>query len=185
MTYKRFSPDANTFLVIRFKPVFGKTEFFNSYSCSRQLSRAGRQDGLTAKRHIMSGLNYSPVERRTRESILKSLESTDPNEIHNALESAAYWGEDWRWAQVQLLRFSQHGDEIVLWAVALGFSLVAVFQGEVDEDLVMPVLARLKECPRLKDVAEEAEEDNIHFVRKRRMGKDIELARRLPPEWRP
>ena len=32
MTYKRFSPDADTFLVIRFKPVFGKTEFFNSYS---------------------------------------------------------------------------------------------------------------------------------------------------------
>jgi len=32
MTYKRFSPDADTFLVIRFKLVFGKTEFFNSYS---------------------------------------------------------------------------------------------------------------------------------------------------------
>src|SRR5664280_19362 len=36
MTYKRFSPDADTFLVIRFKPVFGKTEFFNSHGCYRQ-----------------------------------------------------------------------------------------------------------------------------------------------------
>jgi hypothetical protein len=31
MTYKRFSPDADTFPVIRFEPVSGKTEFFNSY----------------------------------------------------------------------------------------------------------------------------------------------------------
>ena len=38
MTYKRFSPNADTFLVIRFKPVFGKTEFFNSYGCYQQLS---------------------------------------------------------------------------------------------------------------------------------------------------
>jgi hypothetical protein len=38
MTYKRFSPNADTFLVIRFKPVFGKTEFFNSYSLYHSLS---------------------------------------------------------------------------------------------------------------------------------------------------
>jgi hypothetical protein len=41
MTYKRFSPDADTFLVIRFKPVFGKTEFFNSYGCYQHLSAGG------------------------------------------------------------------------------------------------------------------------------------------------
>jgi hypothetical protein len=40
MTYKRFSPDADTFLVIRFKPVSGKTEFFNSYAIYRHLTRA-------------------------------------------------------------------------------------------------------------------------------------------------
>jgi hypothetical protein len=37
--YKRFSPNADTFLVIRFEPVFRKTEFFNSYGCYRQLSQ--------------------------------------------------------------------------------------------------------------------------------------------------
>jgi hypothetical protein len=42
MTYKRFSPNADTFLVIRFKPVFGKTEFFNSYGCSELLSTASQ-----------------------------------------------------------------------------------------------------------------------------------------------
>jgi hypothetical protein len=37
MPYKRFSPDADTFLVIRFEPVFGETEFFNSHSLYHSL----------------------------------------------------------------------------------------------------------------------------------------------------
>jgi len=131
----------------------------------------------------MSPLDYKPVKHRTRESILKSLESGDPNDIHEALESAAYWDEDWRWAQMQLLRFSRHDSEIVLWAVALGFTFLAVFHGDIDESLVLPVLARMKEQrPSLRGVVEEAEADIDHFVRKRREGADIELARRLPPE---
>jgi hypothetical protein len=131
----------------------------------------------------MSSLKYQPVRRRTRESILESLESDDPNEIHEALESAAYWDEDWRWAQTQLLRFSQHDSETVLWAVALGFSFLAVFHGDIDESVVLPVLAKMKEQrPSLRGVVEETEADIDHFVRKKREGADIELARRLPPD---
>ena len=132
---------------------------------------------------FMNSLRYQPVKRRTRESILKSLESGDPNEIHEALESAAYWDEDWHWAQTQLLRFSRHDNETVLWAVALGFSFLAVFHGDIHESLVLPVLAQMKEQrPNLSGVVEEAEADIDHFVRKRREGADIELARRLSPE---
>lgn len=131
----------------------------------------------------MCPLEYQPVKRRTRESILKSLESGDPNEIHEALESAAYWDEDWSWAQTQLLRFSWHDSDTVLWAVALGFTFLAVFHGNIDESLVLPVLAQMKERrPNLRGVVEEAEADIDHFVRKRREGAEIELARRLPPE---
>ena len=131
----------------------------------------------------MSSVNYQPVKRRSRESILKPLENDDPNEIHEALESAAYWDEDWRWAQTQLLRFSRHDSETVLWAVALGFTFLAVFHGDVDETLVLPVLAKMKEeRPNLRGVVEEAEADIDHFVRKRREGADIELAQRLPPD---
>src|SRR3979490_2953723 len=133
----------------------------------------------------MSEINYEPVERRTRDSILQSLETGDANEIHKALESAAYWDEDWRWAQTQLLRFSRHDSETVLWAVALGFTFLAVFHGEIDEQLVMPVLAQLKLRPSLREVVEETEEDIEHFVRKRRKGADIPLAQRLSPDWRP
>jgi hypothetical protein len=134
----------------------------------------------------VSSPNYKPIDRRTRESILQSLESSDPHEIHDALESAAYWDEDWRWVQMQLLRFSQHDSDEICWAVALGFTFLAVFHGEIDEPLVMPVLAQMKQQrPRLTGVVEEAEADIEHFVHKRREGADIALARRLPPDWLP
>src|SRR4029450_12749426 len=117
----------------------------------------------------MNSPKYQPVKRRTREFILKSLESGDPNEIHEALESAAYWDEDWRWAQTQLLRFSRHDSETVLWAVVLGFTFLAVFHGDIDESVVLPVLTQMKEQrPSLRGVVEEAEADIDHFVRKRR-----------------
>jgi len=63
MTYKRFSPDANTFLVIRFKPVFGKTEFFNSYSpYHSQSCQTGVTCGMATYRQLhFSGIGKSPA----------------------------------------------------------------------------------------------------------------------------
>jgi hypothetical protein len=110
-------------------------------------------------------MKYEAIERRTRESILQSLDSGDPDEIHRALDSAAYWDPDWRWAQEQLLRFANAEDEKILSAVALGFTFLAVFHGEVDEELVIPVLERLKANPRLRGMVEDVEADIEHYVR--------------------
>jgi hypothetical protein len=52
----------------------------------------------------MSELNYVPVRRRTREEIAAALSSGNPDQIHDALISAAYWDQDWRWAQQQLVK---------------------------------------------------------------------------------
>ena len=93
-------------------------------------------------------MRYEAIERRTRESILRSLDSGDPDEIHHALDSAAYWDDDWRWAQEQLLRFADSENETILAAVVLGFTFLVVFHGEVDEKRVRPVLERLKKNPR-------------------------------------
>jgi len=40
MPYKRSSPISYAFPVTHFEPVFWKPEFFNTYSCSRQLNSA-------------------------------------------------------------------------------------------------------------------------------------------------
>jgi len=56
-------------------------------------------------------MSYQAIPRRSRQVILRLIESNDPNAIHEALDSAAYWDEDWRWAQTLVLRFAQHESE--------------------------------------------------------------------------
>ena len=133
----------------------------------------------------MTDLNYAPIPRRSRESILASLAGGNPSEIIDALYSAAYWDDDWRWAQEQLLRFAEHDNYKVLWAVVQGLGYIAVFHGEIDQERVEPVLARLKALPTIAPEVEETEEEIDHFVRRRKAGENVSLGKRLPPEWRP
>jgi hypothetical protein len=130
---------------------------------------------------------YAPVQQRTKESILISLSGGNPLDIRNALVSAAYWEDDWRWAQEQLIKFADSPDALVLWAVATGFSFIAAFNGEIDQQKVSLVLQRLKkiEDTVVAAAAQEAEEDIEHFVVRRKAGSDIHLAERLPEAWRP
>ncbi len=95
---------------------------------------------------------------------------------------------DWRWAQEQLVRFASHGNPQVLWTVASGFGLLAAFHGEVDEEVVGPILTGMASdtnVPGLADAAQNSMEEIEHFVRRRRAGDDIDLAERMPEEWRP
>jgi hypothetical protein len=139
----------------------------------------------------MMNKHYAPIARLSRNEILKALSHGDSSAIHNALLSAAYWDSDWKWAQQRLVDFADSSDEHILWAVALGFGFIAVFHGEIDEEIVWPILIRLKNWPvtwgrpSLAAAAEETEEEIDHFVRRRRMGEKISLGRRLPEDWRP
>jgi hypothetical protein len=133
----------------------------------------------------MNETNYAPLPRRTRESIQNSLLTGNPDEIHDALLSAAYWEDDWRWAQQQLLSFADCENDKILWAVALGLGYIAAFHGEIDEEMVRPVLARLKKRAAIVAVVEETEEEIEHFVRRRKAGENISLGERLPEGWRP
>ena len=133
----------------------------------------------------MNKENYAPIPKRTRDSVLRSLSSGIPDEIHDALLSAAYWEDDWRWAQQQMLKFIDHDSIEVAWAVALGLGYIAVFHGEVDVGLVLPALAQLKKRSEIQGVVEETEEEIEHFVRRRKAGENISLGQRLPEDWRP
>jgi hypothetical protein len=133
----------------------------------------------------MNELNYAPVQRRTREEILTSLSSGGNQEIRDALISAAYWDEDWSWAQRQLMRFAEHDDDLVLWAVVAGLGFIAAFHGEIDEATALPVLDRLKTHTTLASEVEETLAEIDHFVTRRKRGEDIDLATRLPEDWRP
>jgi hypothetical protein len=135
----------------------------------------------------MNKPRYTPVRRRTREEILTLLSGRNPNEMRDALISAAYWERDWKWAQEQLLKFADYDNHLVQWAVGTGLGFIAALNGEIDDALVRPALNRLKSSSNANVVtaAEEAEADIDHFVRARKEGEDIHLAERLPEEWRP
>jgi len=133
----------------------------------------------------MSELNYAPVKRRTRDEILSSLSSGKAQEIRDALISAAYWDDDWRWAQQQLVKFAEHEDDLVLWAVIAGVGFIAAFHGEIDKKTVLPILNRLKERAALAGYVEETLAEIDHFVTRRKKGDDIDLGERLPEDWRP
>jgi len=133
----------------------------------------------------MNELNYAPVQRRTREEIATSLLSGGTQEIRDALISAAYWDDDWRWAQRQLMKFAEHDDDLVLWAVVAGLGFIAAFHGEIDEATALPVLDRLKTRATLANDVEETLAEIDHFVTRRKRGEDVELATRLPEDWRP
>jgi hypothetical protein len=130
-------------------------------------------------------LNYVPVRRLTREELCNSLSSGKAQEIRDALISAAYWDEDWRWAQEQLINFAEHDDELVLWAVIAGLGFIAAFHGEIEKETALTILNRLKERPALTGEVEETLAEIDHFVTRRKLGEDIDLAERLPEEWQP
>lgn len=125
------------------------------------------------------------IQLRSREEIMASLSSGHPNEIRDALISACYWDKDWKWSLQQLRKFAEHGDDLVLGAVATGVGFIAAFNGEIDEHEAQSLLARLKvnSNPAVAAAAEEAEADIEHFVGHRQRGEDVELVERLPEDW--
>jgi HEAT repeat protein len=125
------------------------------------------------------------IRLRSREEIIASLSSGSPNEIRDALISACYWDKDWKWALQELRKFAEHGDDLVLWAVATGVGFIAAFNGEIDEHEAQSILARLKANANsaVAAAAEEAEADIEYFVGHRERGEDVELVERLPKDW--
>jgi hypothetical protein len=128
----------------------------------------------------MGELKYVPVPRRTREAVLRMLDGS-PKEIADALLSAAYWDADPKWVQEQLVRFASHADQQVLWTVASGLGLLAVFHGELELEVVEPILRRLEASglPAVAAAAEDARDDINHFIVRRRAGERIPLGERL------
>jgi len=125
------------------------------------------------------------IRCRSREEIIASLSKESPNEIRDALISACYWDKDWKWALQQLRKFAEHGDDLVLWAVATGVGFIAAFNGEIDEHEARSILTQLRANANsaVAAAAEEAEADIEHFVGHRQRGEDVALIERLPEDW--
>lgn len=96
------------------------------------------------------------VKQRTRERIEEMLRSAVPEQIREALWSAAYYDPDWRWVQAQCLYFLTHADVWVRRNAASCLGLLAVFHKKLDVQVVAPALKKAAQDPEVQAWAEES-----------------------------
>jgi hypothetical protein len=131
-------------------------------------------------------MQYQTVRKITREEYEQMIQTNDPAMISSALLSISYWESDWRWAQEQLLLFTEHRGPRVRYTAALGFGHIARFNGQLDLEKVEPVLRRMASSddspPEMfvRGTAADSLEDIEIFIHKpRRQHRKFEPAIRL------
>lgn len=112
-------------------------------------------------------LKYVEIKRQPRPELEESLASTDPNRICNALYSAAQHEPDWRWSQTVCLSKLSHQSLLVRSAALIALSEIALFQGNLDLEIVLPEMKRLAKDVALGPFVEDAM-DNIRVSKVRR-----------------
>jgi len=108
---------------------------------------------------------YVPVKQRTREQTEKMLLSSDPEQIREALWSAAYYDPDWRWVQGQCLYYLTHSDLWVRRNAATCLGLLAVFHNKLDVEVVVPALERAAQETEVRPFAEDSLADIRHSMK--------------------
>jgi hypothetical protein len=99
---------------------------------------------------------YVPVVQRPRERVEEMLRSGTPQQISEALWSAAYYDPDWRWVQTQCLLMLGHGDVWVRRNAATCLGLLAVFHKKLDTPVVVAALQKAAADPEVKPWAEDS-----------------------------
>jgi len=102
---------------------------------------------------------YVEIEPRTREELEDAFRSSDESTLCNAMFSAAQYEPDWRWTQSQLLEFLTRESIGIRSAALIALGELALFQGHVDVEVVLPEVYKLKGIPALAPYVEDCIED--------------------------
>ena len=113
---------------------------------------------------VKEGRKYEPVLQRSRERVEEMLRSGVPEEISEALWSAAYYDPDWRWVQTQCLLMLDHSDVWVRRNAATCLGLIAVFHKKLDTLVAVAALRRVAQDPEVKPWAEDSLADIQHSM---------------------
>lgn len=79
--------------------------------------------------------------------------------------SAAQHEPDWRWTQSELLKLLSHKSLLVRSSALVAIGEVAVFQRNLDLEIVLPEIHRLAEEPALTPFVEDCLDDIKHYIR--------------------
>jgi hypothetical protein len=107
---------------------------------------------------------YVPVKQRSREQVEEMLRSGAPEQIGEALWSAAYYDPDWHWVQTQCVLALTQADVWVRRNGAICLGLLAVFHKKLDAQVVVPALEKAAEDPEVKPWAEDSLADIHHIM---------------------
>jgi hypothetical protein len=99
---------------------------------------------------------YVVIRPRLRTELEQLLSSGDPNNICDALFSAAQHEADWRWSQEQCLKMLNHAIPLVRSCALIALGEIALFRGQLDLTRVLPELKRLENDPTLGSYVEDA-----------------------------
>ncbi len=98
---------------------------------------------------------YVEIPPRAREELESAFKSNDPNDVCNALYSAAQHEVDWRWSQGQCLKMLNHESLLVRSAALVALGEIAVFRGQLDLEAVLPEVQRFANDPALGPFVED------------------------------
>lgn len=100
-------------------------------------------------------LKYVEIPPRGREDLESAFKSDDPNEICDALYSAAQHEVDWRWSQAHCLKMLNHKSLLVRSAALMALGEIAIFRGHLDLETVVPEIQRFANDPGLGPFVED------------------------------
>jgi hypothetical protein len=101
-------------------------------------------------------LQYQRIEPRSREELESAFASGDSSRIIEALLSATYHDEDWRWVQGKALGYLRSPDHSVRHIAVQSLGLIAVLHQQLDTTTVVPVLMEATLDPELRGEVEDA-----------------------------
>ena len=94
-------------------------------------------------------LKYVEIEPRSRAELEEAFASHDEIAVWDAMYSAAQHEPDWRWTQGRLLQLLAHKSTTVRTAALIALGELALFQGQVDLEIVLPEVNKLANDPDL------------------------------------
>ena len=105
--------------------------------------------------------NPSPISRDEAEEVFAN---GTPAQICDALVAVTFHDKDWKWSQMQCLRFLGHTDPNVSGLAATCLGHIARIHRKLDRDLVVDALRKRLQDPKIGGRVEDALDDIEMFV---------------------
>lgn len=112
---------------------------------------------------------YKAITNLTRDEVAIRLLKGDPRELQYVAVSVALFSDDLSWAQEVCVQLAEHPDPLVRGNALLGFGHIARRFGELNLDIIMPIVDRARHDPEEEEYvrfqANDAFDDIQHYVR--------------------